>query len=152
MAIQRWDPLRDMLQLQERMNRLFEEVLARSSEPGRAEATATTGWKPPLDLFEDDGRYVLRADLPGVAAADVELQVEDGRLVLRGERRLDPSVDGKAYLRVERPHGRFAVEVALPPSVDVRGIQATHRNGVMEVSMPKLVTEAHRGRIPVLAD
>lgn len=137
MAIQRWDPMRDLMDLQGKMKTLFDEALARSAGPHGAEASSASGWQPPMDLYEEPKRYVLQVDLPGVAAAEVDVQVEDGNLVLRGERKMDPAVKHEAYLRVERPYGRFAVRVALPPSVEPGGIQATHRNGVIEVALPK---------------
>ncbi len=137
MAIQRWDPQRDMIELQGRMNRLFDDALARSVGTEPAEALGSTAWRPPVDLIEEPARYVLRADLPGVGASDVEIQVEDGNLVLRGERRVDAGVSRESYLRVERPQGRFAVQIKLPPSVQHNAIRATHRNGVVEILLPK---------------
>jgi HSP20 family protein len=148
MAIQSWDPLRDLLQLQEKMNRLFEDALARSS--GSTETLAASAWRPRMDLHEESRRYVLRADLPGISGSEVDIQVEEGSLVLRGERRMDPAVDRQAYLRVERPFGRFVAQIALPPSVDSQQIQATYRNGVLEVILPKRPTEgAGRVSVPV---
>ena len=140
MAIQRWDPLRELMELQQKMNHLFEQTLARSagSDP---EAAAGNAWKPDTDLFEDDDRYVLRADLPGVAAADVEIRIDDGTLTLRGERKMDDSVGRDAYLRVERPYGRFSVQMSLAPSVDPSAVQATHKNGVIEILLPKKKAE-----------
>jgi HSP20 family protein len=136
MAIQRWDPMRDLVDLQSRIRRLFDDALTEggveSGEPGEAAA-----WRPPLDLFEDGDRYVLRADLPGVAPGDVEIQIEDGTLVLRGERHEDAGVSREQFLRVERPHGRFAAQMALPPSVDRESIKAIHGNGVIEIVLPK---------------
>jgi len=150
MAIQRWDPRRDLLDLQDRVSRLFEEALSRSG--GGVDGSAPVGaWKPPMDLFEEGHRYVLRADLPGVDASDVELHVEGGRLVLRGERRADAGVARESYLRVERPYGAFSAQVALPPSVDAGGIRATHRNGVIEIVLPKR-KEAGASRIDVASD
>lgn len=137
MAIQRWDPLRDLVQLQEKLNTLFDEALSRSVGPDGAATLGTTGWKPPMDLYEEPERYVLRADLPGVSAADVVIQIEDGLLCVRGERKPDAGVSKEAYLRVERPTGRFTLQISLPPSVDQTGIQANHRNGVVEVVLPK---------------
>ena len=137
MAIQRWDPLRDLVQLQEKMNTMFDEALSRTVGPDGADPAASTGWKPPLDLFEEPERYVLRADLPGVVSSDLQIQVEDGTLSLRGDRKLDANVSREAYLRVERPYGQFSVQVSLPPSVEQSGIKATHRNGVIEVILPK---------------
>lgn len=141
MAIQRWDPLRDLMDLRERVTRLFDEVLSRSDAEDMP-SPASGGWTPPLDLFEEAGRYVLRADLPGVAAGEVDIQIQEGMLTLRGERRMDPGVAAESYLRVERPHGRFSVQVALPDSVERGGIKATHRNGVIEVVLPKKQVEA----------
>ncbi len=137
MAIQRWDPLRDLMELQQKISRLFDETLTRSGGADDVEGIGAGAWKPPTDLFEDDVRYVLRADLPGVAAGDVDIKIEDGTLFLRGERKMDAGVSREAYLRVERPYGRFAVKVALAPSVDQGAIRASHRNGVVEVLLPK---------------
>lgn len=119
------------------MTRLFDEALSRSAGPGTVENPASGGWTPPLDLFEEAERYVLRADLPGVAAGDVDVQIQNGTLSLRGERRPDPGVAAESYLRVERPHGRFSVQVALPDSVERGDIKAAHRNGVIEIVLPK---------------
>ena len=151
MAIQRWDPLRDLMDLQERVKQLFDGVLSRSAASGSAELMGDAGWNPPMDLHEDDERYVLLVDLPGVAAADVELKIEDAVLFLRGERKPDSDVAREAYLRIERPHGRFASQISLPPSVDPGEIQASHRNGVVEVVLPKKKRSAP-SRIPVTAD
>lgn len=137
MAIQRWDPLRDLMDLQDRMKQLFAEALSRSAGSEGADALGSTGWKPPMDLFEETDRYVLRADLPGVIAKDVEVQVENGVLTLRGERRVDANVARESYLRIERPHGKFSAQISLPPSVDGKAIRASHRNGVIEIVLPK---------------
>jgi len=67
-AIQRWDPQRDMIDLQGRMNRLFDEALSRSVGSEPAENLGSTAWRPPLDLIEEPARYLLRVDLPGVVA------------------------------------------------------------------------------------
>jgi HSP20 family protein len=137
MAIQRWDPERDLADLQGKMNRMFDHALSRSVGSEEADGLGSTGWRPPVDLIEEPTRYVLRADLPGVSASEVEVQIERGTLFLRGERRIDPDVSREAYLRIERPSGRFAVQVALPASVEPKAIHATHRNGVIEVVLPK---------------
>ncbi len=137
MAIQRWDPERDLVELQDRMNPMFDDALSRSVGSEGGEPLGSTGWKPPMDLIEEPTRFVLRADLPGISAADVEIQVEKGTLIVRGERRMDTGFNREAYLRVERPHGPFAVQLALPSSVEQRGIEACHKNGVIEIVLPK---------------
>ena len=133
MAIQRWDPQRDLVRLQENVKQMFEEVLGRTSWQGSAERTTAAEWKPPLDLLEEPGQYLLRADLPGVAAPDVKLKIENGNLVVHGERRNMQA----GHLRLERPAGRFLAQIALPPSVDRQNIRANHHNGVLEVVLPK---------------
>ena len=135
MAIQRWDPLREVLRLQERMNRLFEEVTARSGEAGDADASGA--FKPAVDMYEMPDRYVVVADLPGVGPGDVDVNVHDGVLSLTGERRADPTIPPDAYLRIERPRGRFSLTIALPPSVERQGIEAKRREGMLEVVLPK---------------
>jgi HSP20 family protein len=125
------------MQIQERMNRLFEDVLTRSGGPRAAETLGYTGWKPPVDVLEQDDRYLLRADMPGISSSDVELEVEEGTLILRGERKMDPAIPRDSYLRIERPYGRFSLQISLPPSVDKQKIQASHREGVLEVVLPK---------------
>lgn len=136
MAIQRWDPLRDLVQLRDTMNRMFSDALARSAAVD-SERVGASAWTPPLDLHEEADRYVLRADLPGVAQDDLEIKVEDGRLTLRGQRRGEDDVASDAYLRVERPRGPFTLQLAIPPSVEAQAIAARHSNGVLEVVLPK---------------
>ena len=138
MAIQGWDPRRDLVRLQENVKQMFGGVLGRSSWQSSAERATAADWKPPLDLLEEPGHYLLRADLPGVAASDVELKIENGNLLVYGERKIDQA----AYLRMERPTGRFSAQIALPPSVDRHRIHATHCNGVLEVVLPKRKEEA----------
>ena len=147
MAIQRSDPLRDLTRIREKVNRLFEDVMARSPATEGGEML-TTGWKPRVDVLEQGERYILRADLPGMSSSEVELEVEDGTLILRGERKMDASLPREAYLRVERPYGRFAIQISLPPSVDSRAIRASHHEGVLEVVLPKR-QEDTPGRIKV---
>ena len=137
MAIQRWDPVRDLVQLQERFNRLFDDVLSRSGAVREAESAPRTGWRPQTDVFEEPARYVVRVDLPGVPPSDVELEIEEIALHVRGERRMDLGVPRDAYLRSERPQGGFAVSLQIPSSVDRSRIEASHREGVLEIVLPK---------------
>lgn len=148
MATQRWDPLRDLIRVQENINRMFEELLARSGENERGETLIRTGWKPAVDVVEQPDRYLLLADLPGMTSSDVDLEIEDSTLILRGERRGDPSITRESLLREERPRGRFSLQIALPPSVDRQGIRASHRDGVLEVTLPKR-EDRSQGRIKI---
>ena len=123
MAFTRWDPLQDLLALHERLNRLA----------GADEA----GWMPPVDLYETSDRYGIMAELAGLAREDIDIQVQDGRLTLRGERPARGAEAGR-FERVERGHGRFARAFVLPQAVDVSAITADLRDGVLTIEVPKL--------------
>jgi HSP20 family protein len=135
MAITRWDPLKNMLALQERMNRLFEDSLSRSR--GLEEDLALGTWLPPVDIYEEPERIVLRADLPGVRPENVDIRIESNTLTLSGERRLEREVKRDNYHRVERQYGSFSRSFTLPGTVDTERIRAEHRDGVLEISLPK---------------
>jgi HSP20 family protein len=131
MAVERWDPVSDLRHLRERVDTLFQDVLGRA---GTVAAPDVPGaWRPPVDVWEEGDVYHVRVDLPGVASGDVSVEIEDGVLHVRGERRTAGSVPRGDFLRAERPNGRFALSMALPTSVDARGIEARQRDGVLEV-------------------
>ena len=148
MAIQRWDPVRDLLQLQDRMNRLIEDVLARSGATRQPETLAAAGWRPAMDLVAEPERYVVLVDVPGVAPESVEVEIEDEHLVVRGERRGDGMAPKESWLRAERPQGRFVVQLSLPPDADRTAIEARHERGVLEIGIPRR-REERAGRVRV---
>ena len=129
------NPFQDLLTLRDRMNRLFEESLGKFSSVG--EGGATGYWSPPVDIFEDFERVVFRVDLPGIRREDVELNVEDGNLVLRGERRMNPEIPRENIQLVERSFGPFRRSFRLHPGVDADHVQAEIRDGVLTVTLPK---------------
>jgi HSP20 family protein len=131
MAVDRWDPVRDLRHLKERVDTLFQDVLGRAGTEALPEADGA--WRPPVDVWAEGDSYHVRVDLPGVGPGDVSVEVEDGVLHLRGERRAGGSVPRGDYLRAERPYGRFAVSMALPSSVDPQGVEARQRDGVVEI-------------------
>jgi HSP20 family protein len=102
------------------------------------------GWMPALDMFDRENELVLRADLPGLEQKDVEVRVESGVLTIRGERRAEEETKEDDYYCCERWAGSFARSVSLPPGVDVDNIEATFRNGVLEVHIPKSAQAAGR--------
>jgi HSP20 family protein len=147
LTITRWDPFRDLMTIQERMNRLFQETLSRQ----RGQEEIDSGqWGPAVDIFETDDRIVLRADLPGVAQSAIEVRIDDNMLVLRGERRQPDEVKPEAYHRAERPYGSFVRSFSLPQNVDQGAIRASHNNGVLELVLPKRQdAKAHSIRVEV---
>ena len=99
-------------------------------------ASGNSQWQPPVDIREEAGRFVIRADLPGIDPQDIEVQMDKGILSIQGERKADVAADDANYTRAERRHGSFHRRFALPDSADAEGI-ASGRNGVLEVSIPK---------------
>lgn len=134
MTITRWDPFHDLMSIQDRVNRLFQETMARQ----RGQESIEGGqWAPAVDIFETGDRIVLRADLPGMEQTDIELRVDDNILTLRGERRAPGDVKPEELHRAERPYGPFVRSFSLPINVDQAGIRAVQKNGVLEVVLPK---------------
>lgn len=134
MATTRWDPFRDLMGIQDRMNRLFQETLSRHRGHEELEGGQ---WGPMVDIFEFGDRIVLMADLPGIDQNDIEIRVDDNTLFLRGERRPPADVKPEDYHRSERPHGQFLRSFSLPQNVDQARIRAKHNNGVLELILPK---------------
>jgi HSP20 family protein len=122
----RWDPLRDLLALHEQLGHLV--------------GADAPGWTPPVDLYETAGEFVLTAELPGLSRDHIEIHAEDGRITIRGERAADAGRDipCEQYHRVERGHGRFSRAFSLPEPIDVDGITADLKDGVLTVTIPKL--------------
>jgi HSP20 family protein len=136
MTLTRWDPMRDMMSLQERMNKLFEDSLARSRSTEQDDFPMGS-WTPPVDIYETEDKVILRADLPGVDQKDIDLRIEDNTLILRGERTFAKEEKQEDFLRIERSYGSFQRTFRLPSSVDQNRVMANHRDGVLEVVLTK---------------
>ncbi len=130
---------RDLMTLQDRMNRLFEESLPRYTKgTGVDEQADVFGtWAPAVDIYETDQSIVLKADLPEINPEDVEIRVEDNILYLKGARKMEKEVRQENYHRVERAYGTFARSFALPHTVSADKIAADYNKGVLRVTMPK---------------
>ena len=136
MAIVRWEPFRDLLSLQERMNRLFEE--SHRARVGSEDDWALGGsWAPAVDIYEQGSDIVLKAELPGVDPKDVDVRLENNTLTLQGQRKFDNEVKKENYHRVERSYGTFTRSFTLPNVLDTDKIKAEHRDGVLRVTLPK---------------
>ena len=136
MAIVRWlDPFRDLSAIQERMNQIFEDALARSR--GREEGLGTGMWTPAVDIYENNDFVVVKAELPGVEKNQISVDVKDGILSLRGERKFEKELKEESYHRIERSYGSFQRSFSLPVSVDQDKVTARFEDGVLEVKLPK---------------
>jgi len=134
MAVVKWDPFRDLVSIQDRMNRLFEQTLSRSR--GEEGVTATT-WTPAVDIYETADTIVMKAELPGVTREDIHIQIDGSTLTLKGERRFARDVQEESYLRIERAYGSFHRSFALPATVQQENVRAVLRDGVLELTLPK---------------
>jgi HSP20 family protein len=92
---------------------------------------------PPVDVYETDDRVVIRADLPGVDHRSIDLRIEDDMLIVRGERKFESEEKREDFLRIERTFGSFQRSFRLPSTVDQGSVDASHRNGVLEISLSK---------------
>jgi HSP20 family protein len=125
----KWEPLRDLSRLQDEMNRILEDRLFRTGE--------SVGWTPACDVYEDDEALLLRFDLAGVDAKQVEIRFENGVLTVRGERKLDREEKRENYHRLELSYGAFTRSFSLPGTVDAEKIRADARDGILTVTLPK---------------
>jgi HSP20 family protein len=137
MAIVRWEPFRDLVGLQDRMNRLFDEAFRGAGRPAEDDWSLGGTWAPAVDIYEQEGNIVLKAELPGVDAKEVDIRLENNVLTLRGERKLDNEVKRESYHRVERAYGSFTRSFTLPSVVDQDKIKAEYKDGVLRVTLPK---------------
>lgn len=132
LTVSRWEPFRDMLTFQSRLNRLLGDSLQAYNGP-----EGVGSWVPPVDVVEEPERLLFRAEIPGVSKEDIDIKVENGTLILRGEKKQEREVEGETAHRVERFYGSFTRSFALPASIDAEKIQARYKDGVLEVVLPK---------------
>lgn len=151
MTLVRWnrgfDPFREMNSLQRDMNRLFDDNL-RGWFGGRE---ALTRWAPPVDVYEKEDEIVISAELPGMNQDDIEVEVHDGILSIRGEKKVENEVNEQSYHFVERSYGAFERSFTLPAKVKGEDVKATYRDGVLKVHLPK-AEEAKPKKISVAVD
>jgi HSP20 family protein len=132
MAIQKWRPFGMLSSLQRDINRLFDDTW-----PWRRGEVKEGMMVPALDVSEDKENVYVAADLPGVEEKDIRLNVQDGILTLSGEKREEKEVTEKNFHRIERSCGSFSRSLALPCQVDANKANATFKNGVLKVTLPK---------------
>jgi HSP20 family protein len=156
MAIERWRPRRgltlwspfsDIEDMERHMDRMFSEPLWPSLWSRVPEAKA---WLPDLDVFEKDGKFVVKAELPGMEEKDIDVSLEGDILTIKGEKKAEKEVTEKDYYRCERSYGSFFRSVPLPSSVDKGKVEASYNNGVLEVTLPK-IAEAQPKKVKVSA-
>lgn len=140
-----WDPFREMDALQETMTRLLEDTLP---TPPKEEELNSAIFYPAVDIHEGDKAIAIKAELPGIKKDDVHIDVHDGVITLKGERKFEKEDNKENYHRIERSYGSFFRSFTLPSTVDVEKINATYKDGILEVTIPK-TEEAKPKSIPV---
>jgi HSP20 family protein len=133
MELVTFEPFAGFGNLHSVFNDLFDENFARSS----AEPT-TSKWYPAVDVMESKDAYLIRAELPGMKREDIKVEVQDGNLVLSGERKSEKPAEGVEYRHVERVAAKFWRSFSLPETAKQDGIEATYKDGILEISVPKV--------------
>ncbi len=131
-----FDPWRDFGTLQERINRIFDETM-RALYPQEGEELERGTWIPAVDIHETEDNYVVKADLPGMKKEDIQIDLKDSTLTIRGEKKFEEKVSKDNYIRTERAYGTFVRSFTLPNNVDAEKIKASYKDGVLELTLPK---------------
>ncbi len=130
MSMQRWEPFADLRKLENRVSRLWNRFPPFFGE-GAEE------WTVPLDIREQDGTLIVEASVPGLKPEEIDIQIEDDVLTIKGETRTEKEEKKKGYLLKERSEGSFYRSVRLPDSVDSDRAESTYADGILTVTMPK---------------
>lgn len=133
-AIMRWDPFKEMEELQNRLSMWTGRAPVRKD--GR-EAITVAEWAPLVDVVEEDKEYLIKAELPEVKKEDVKVTVQDGVLTVTGERKFEKEENGRKYHRIERAYGSFTRSFTLPEDADAEKVVAEFKDGVLKVHLPK---------------
>ena len=132
MNLMRYEPFRELEEMSNRFNRLFNLDLKPLTVPD-----GFADWMPAMDVQETDGEYLIKADLPEVKKEDVKVTVENGVLAVEGERKLEKEEKDKKFHRIERSFGKFVRRMSVPSDVDQQKVVADFKDGVLNVHLPK---------------
>ena len=130
MAITRYEPWGLLNQLQRELDRTYEG----GEDSG---SIATAEWAPAVDIKEENDRFVLHADIPGVKPEDIDVSMEDGVLTIKGEKQTETKTEKEGYKRIERTSGSFYRRFSLPDTADSEAVTAKSKHGVLEIVIPK---------------
>ena len=133
MNIVKWNPFRELEDMQSRLGRIINDA----GDGLTREPFAFADWAPAVDVQETDNEYIVKADLPEMKKEDIKIQLQEGLLSIEGERKQEKEEKGKKFHRVERQYGQFVRRFALPTEVDSAKVQAEFKDGVLNVRLPK---------------
>ncbi len=135
-TMMRWDPMRELDELQSRLSTLFGRAPLRKNGD-KDEAMTVAEWAPLVDIVEDENEYLIKAELPEVRKEDLKVTVQDNVLTLTGDRSFEKEEKGKKYHRIERAYGSFARSFSLPEEADAQKVSAEFKEGVLHIRLPK---------------
>ena len=134
MAITRWDAFRDVLALQNRMNSIFQEY---NRNQGEGDSLVTAAFVPPVDIYEDEQKIALNLEVPGMKESDLDIQLENNLLTVKGERKFEKEEKEENFHRIERRYGSFFRAFTLPSTVNTESVQASYNAGVLKLELAK---------------
>ena len=140
MKLARWNPLRELEGISERLNRFLSHSKNQQTDAKQMDGEewmTIPDWYPAVDVLETDAEYYLKVELPEVNKRDVRVTVENGMLLLQGERKEELQGTGYRIHRLERPYGRFLRIFTLPDSVEIARVKAEFKDGMLYVRLPK---------------
>jgi HSP20 family protein len=148
MAITRWRPFRDMMTVQDEMNRLFDDFFGR---PVMRRDWAEAAWCPCVDVSETKDSVVINTEIPGMSKDDVKVSIQDNVLTLSGEKKQEKEEKDANYHRMERSYGSFSRSFTLPTSVKADKVKATYKDGILRIALPKS-EEVKPKQIPIAVE
>jgi len=131
--LMRWEPVSDMFELRDDMNRLLGDFFMTRKE----KAMSKLGWMPSVDVSESENEYTIKADIPGMKKEDIKISLERNTMSISGERKEEVEEKNKNYVRREKSYGSFFRSFELPHAVDSKNIKATYSDGVLSINVPK---------------
>lgn len=126
-----WEPFRDLVSMRDDMDRLFETFF------GTRPQSFDDFWRPAVDIEENNGNLMVRAEIPGMTKDDIKVSVQDDLLTISGERKQENETKDKTFHRIERCYGKFRRMIRLPAQVDADKVKASYKDGVLNVTLPK---------------
>ena len=133
MSMTKWDPFRELLTLQERLDKMYREIERSRKE----ENFISSEWSPPVDIFEAGDSIILKLEIPEVDKNTIDIKIHENELTIKGERHPEAGIDPESFHRMERGYGTFARSFTLTKTIDSAKIKAAVKDGILRVELPK---------------
>jgi HSP20 family protein len=135
MNLAKWDPLKELEEVSNRLNRFFGRSVTHTGSS--QDMQPLPEWTPATDISETDAAYLIKAEIPGVQKEDVKVTLHEGVLTISGERRQEKEEKGRKYHRIERSYGSFVRSFRMPEDADESAVKAEFKNGMLKLTLPK---------------